>query len=293
MARSKRTALRTRLLRDRRLWWAVLPALLLGGCWYGYEVMVARPAMAWMGLPQATQVQPAYWTRVLRNEGFMVGYSELRANPLWVTYHLTPIAEEAPRLKRRERFESDWRSVAQIASADYTNSGYGRGHMAPNYAISRLYGAAAQRDTFLMTNVTPQRANLNRRVWQRLEELEVDTYAPQFQSLWVITGPLFDDKVERLTSSWQVEIPDSCYKILAVPAEANQGKPLLLAFIIPQTVEGSEPLAQFVTTVDRIEELSGFDLFSELPDDEEEQLESTIDTAPWRLETLGARKGRY
>lgn len=256
----------------RHPWLAVALIVPLLG-WYGYEVAVARPAMAWMGLPQATQLQPAYWTHVLRNEGFMVGYSELRANPLWVIYRLTSVKGPTPRLKRPGRFDSDWRSLARIGHDDYTGSGYTRGHLAPNHAIAQLYGRAGQRDTFLMTNITPQRAELNSQVWQRLEKWEVDVLLPRYGTLWVVTGPLFDAKVERLATSLQVEIPDAFYRIMAVPAEANGGTPLLYAFIVPQAVAGSEGFDTFLTSVDEVERLSGFDFFTELPDELEQRLE--------------------
>lgn len=242
---------------------------------YGYEVWVARPAMAWMGLPQATQVQPAYWTRVLRNEGFMVGYSELRANPLWVIYRLTR-SSTSERLKRPGRFDTDWRSLARIGHEDYSRSGYTRGHLAPNHAMAQLHGRAGQLDSFLMTNITPQRAVFNSQVWQRLERWELDVAAQRYGTVWVITGPIFDNRIERLKSSVQVEIPDAFYKIVAVPAEMNHGTPLLQAFVVPQDVTGREATDDFITTVDRVEELSGFDFFSELPDELEERLESGL-----------------
>jgi endonuclease G len=297
MARSRRKSAPVQLWSFvRLLWrypWLGLGLLALLGSWYGYEVVVARPAMAWMGLPQATAMQPAYWSHVLRNDGFMVGYSELRGNPLWVIYHLMPPAPDAPHFRRPEHFAPDWRSLAHISQDDYNRSGFDRGHMAPNYAISRLYGRSGQLDTFLMTNITPQRPNLNRKVWQRLEEVESDEFVPRFKSLWVITGPIFDNHIERLSSSLQVEIPDACFKIYAVPAGAGRAEPLLLAFIVPQQVRGDERLDSFVTSVDRVEELSGFDFFSELPDGMENRLEAQVETAPWHLAEVAARPGRY
>lgn len=264
----------------RRFRWLSLALILpaLGG--YGYEVWVARPAMAWMGLPQATQLQPAYWTRVLRNEGFMVGYSELRANPLWVSYRLAALDGAPARHKRPGRFTTDWRSLARIGHDDYSRSGYTRGHLAPSHAMAQHYGREGQLATFLMTNISPQRAELNNKVWQRIEKWETEVAVKRYGAVWVVTGPIFDTTIERLTTSLQVEIPDAFYKIVAVPSEANNGTPLLHAFIVPQDVRGTEGLDAFVTSVDRVEELSGFDFFSELPDALEARLESEV--APLR-----------
>lgn len=63
--------------------------LLIGGLKYVYEVEVARPNMAYMGVPK-TQNDLQTLTHVLRNDGFMLAYSEALANPVWVTYKVTP-----------------------------------------------------------------------------------------------------------------------------------------------------------------------------------------------------------
>ncbi len=257
----------------------LIAAAALGGLLYAYEVIVARPAMVYMGVPSARDGGYATWTRIFRNEGYMTGYSDLRGNPLWVVYRLKTIPKNAPRHKRPGGFYADWRSITHISSSDYTRSGYDRGHMAPNYAISRLYGKGAQQETFLMTNIVPQKPDLNQRVWQKLEEREASRYARRFRELWVYTGPLFDREITRLKSAWRVEVPDAFYKVYA--GIDHGGHPHLLAFIIPQDVRGNEKPERFLTTVDRVEALSGFDFFHELDDLLEERLESEVRYAAW------------
>ncbi|MFM8332983.1 MAG: DNA/RNA non-specific endonuclease [Candidatus Methylumidiphilus sp.] len=267
---------------------AWLLAAVAGGGWYAYELKVARPAMAWMGEPKASDWKnPFTLTRTLRNHGFMLGYSDLRGNPLWVTYALSAPAEGA-RLKRPSRFTADWRGINRVSHDDYTGSGYDRGHMAPNHAISALYGRDAQMDSFLMTNVTPQKPNLNERLWERLEEVELDQFAKQFGKVWVVDGPIFDPPSERLPSSWRVEVPDAFYKIIVAP-----GAKKMLAFIMPQAVRGDEPLDHYLVSVDTIEKRTGLDFFPELEDGEENRLEASVDPAPWRLQELARLPGRF
>ncbi len=262
---------------------------LLAGGWQAFEVYVARPYMAWMGEPKAVDWKnPFTWTRTLRNEGFMLGYSDLRGNPLWVVYALTPPPADAPRLKRPARFATDWRGINRVSHEDYTGSGYDRGHMAPNHAISVVYGREGQADTFRMTNITPQRPALNEKLWQRLEELELDQFAKQFGKVWVVTGPIFDPPSERIHSSWRVELPDAFYKIIVAP-DAKK----MLAFIMPQTVRGDEPLDHYLTSVDAIEKRTGFDFFEELDDPTENRLEAEVDPDAWRLQDLARLPGRY
>ncbi|MFZ2406086.1 MAG: DNA/RNA non-specific endonuclease [Methylobacter sp.] len=273
-----------RLSRKHPLLLLIIIGLGLGG--YGYEVKVARPALLYQGAPQARDAKNIdTWFRILRNHGFIMGYSDLRGNPLWVEYALTADAENAPSLKRPNRFETDWRGINRVSHDSYQKSGYDRGHMAPNYAMSHLYGRAGQADSFLMTNITPQKAKLNQQLWQHLEETEIKQFAKNFGKVWVVTGPVFSGTVERLPSDWLVEIPDAFYKIYMT--EAASGKPsIALAFLVPQTVNGKEPLAQFVTNIDNIEAQTGIDFFAELDDRIEAHLEAAIEPLPWDLQAV-------
>lgn len=261
----------------------IILCLGLGG--YGYEVKIGRPALLYQGAPQSSNAKNIdTWFRILRNDGFILGYSDLRGNPLWVEYALTSAEENGPSLKRPNRFETDWRSINRVSHDSYQHSGYDRGHMAPNYAMSHLYGREGQADSFLMTNITPQKPNLNQKLWQRLEEAEIKHFAKMLGKVWVITGPIFSGTVERLSSDWTVEIPDAFYKIYIT--EAIPGRPpIALGFLIPQTVKGKEPLAQFVTSIDNIEAQTGLDFFSELNDHIEANLESAIEPLPWNLQS--------
>lgn len=265
----------------------ILPILTLIFCGYGYEVLVARPALLYQGEPQAISTfNTNTWFRTLRNNGFIVGYSDFRGNPLWVEYTLTPLPNNAEQLKRPSHFQTDWRALNRVDHDDYTKSGFDRGHNAPNFAMSSLYGKYAQADSFLMTNISPQRPKLNQQVWKRLEETELSFFARNFGKVWVITGPIFSENAEKLPSNlWHVDIPKAFYKIY-VTEESDSKPAFALAFIVPQTVSGKEPLTQFITTIDTIEAQTGLDFLSSFEDKTEKHLEGTIETAPWNLNAV-------
>ncbi|MDO9104837.1 MAG: DNA/RNA non-specific endonuclease [Methylovulum sp.] len=276
--------------RHPSLW---LLGLILGLGGYAYEVNIARPTLLYQGEPRPLSAKNLdTWFRVFRNHGFIVGYSDLRGNPLWVEYALTPMTESGPSLKRPSRFETDWRGINRVSHDSYQKSGYDRGHMAPNHAISRLYGKLGQTDSFLMTNITPQKPNLNQKLWQRLEAVELDTFAKSFGKIWVVTGPVFSGSVERLASDWTVEIPDAFYKIYITEATPTT-KPVALGFLVPQTVNGKEPLTQFEASIDRIEAQTGLDFFADLDDNTEKALEAGIDDRPWQLQAVSRLPSRY
>lgn len=224
------------------------------------------------GLPRSDELDDEII--VLLNEGFVVGYSDTRMDPLWVCYRVFSV-ENPTAEKRPSRFKVDKRTCSQVKHDDYTNSGYDRGHMAPNYAIATRYGRNAQLETFLMSNVCPQTPGLNRGLWKKLES-ETREYSDDFEEVWIITGPIFDEDIERLSSN--VEIPDEFYKIIL---DEVGGCQRVLAFIMPQAIPSGSTLNDFLVSVDEIEEKTGFDFLWQLEDELEAKLEAYTEMALW------------
>lgn len=269
---------------------SLLVVILAGGLWFAYESLVARPAMSYMGLPKVeSSIGSSGWSHVLRNEGYMLEYSEKLANPLWVTYQVT--AQRFKSGKRPSGFKADWRSISGISHSDYTGSGYDRGHMAPNYVIASRYGKSAQQETFLMTNITPQKPKLNQKSWQRLEEIIGNDFSQWHGNFWVVTGPIFDAHPKTIKNT-QVAIPKAFYKILIKPTTPERPA-IALAFVFPQNAQANADLMTFVTSVDDIEAQTGIDFFSKLEDDFEEVLEAAKTPEAWRLQEVSNRPSRY
>lgn len=284
---------------------ALLFLLVVGGLWYWNEHGV-RAHMSWAGPPQEQSFsQYTAIHRILRNDAYMVGWSDIRQTPLWVTYTLERV-QQPNRLPRPEGFSSDWRSLWPITPRTYSNTGYDRGHLAPNHAIAATYGRQAQQQTFLMTNIAPQRPNLNRKLWQRLEAAEMDVLVPRFGKLWVIAGPVFPASPQTLSSceGWVgallamklpacVSVPDAFYKILVVPGQGPQEQARMLAFIFPQDVQGDEPLDRYLTTVDEVQRRTGLNFFPQLPAVQQRQLEGVVNVSGWPMGQFVRTPSRY
>lgn len=251
---------------------------------YLYELSI-RDNYAYFGVPTPLEYNLSTIHRVFRNDGFLLGYSDFYAQPLWATYKISPI-EERKNLPRPNRFRSDWRTFFWVDHDDYTGSGYDRGHIVPNYAISQLYGKDAQEASFLMSNISPQKPNLNQKVWQRLEAAGIDHFTNIFGDLWVVTGPIFRSDAKRM-ENMKVAIPEAFFMIFITLDD----KPKTLGFIVPQSVKGNEKLEKFVVSIDEIEARTGFDFFSKMPQPLQENIESTIDVTEWKIPTN--TKNRY
>ncbi|MCE9665394.1 DNA/RNA non-specific endonuclease [Halomonas sp. M5N1S17] len=258
------------------------------GLWYTQE-QEYRDQLSWMGVPTWESLTPLTLHRVLRNDGFLVGWSDIRVNPLWVSYLLHEVDD--PRAGPRPGFRRDWRTLWPIAADSYSGSGYDRGHLAPNYAIAVVHGYEAQQHSFLMSNMSPQRPDLNRRLWQRLEEVVIDHFVPRFGVVQVITGPVFPERFfDNVTNRvGLVEIPEAFYKIIVVPAD----EPMGLAFIMPQDVRGDEPLDDYLVSIDEVEARTGLNFFPRLPEEVAEVLEGEVVAEGWALEEVARLPGRF
>lgn len=227
------------------------------------------------GMPVATGYPNRI--RVLGRIGYVAGYDETRRNPAWVAYQV-PNGQAGRAGERPEAFEIDYATSSKIRPEDYTNSGYDRGHMAPNYAIETRYGQQAQQETFLMSNIVPQKADLNRGPWRELEMKVAGRggLANRFGGVWVITGPVYGGYSNRLRRG--IEVPAAFYKIII---DDMGGRPRALAFIIPQTAPRHAKPETYLTSVNEIERQTGLDFLSQLDDTLEEQIESVQEGALW------------
>lgn len=225
------------------------------------------------GVPAADGFK--YTIRVLMNTGYTVGYSDALKNPIWAAYRLfDPENPEKP--GERPAFSEDERTRAEVNTRDYTNSGYDRGHLAPNYGIARCYGRKAQLETFLMSNIVAQKHEMNAGPWEALESKIANNYTARFKELWIIAGPIFNDKPEKTPGG--VPIPVATFKI--VIDETVDGI-RALAFLMPQSARETDPPDKFLTTINEIERLTGMDFLVKLEDSVEERLESFKSSRIW------------
>jgi endonuclease G, mitochondrial len=216
---------------------------------------------------------------ILKNQAYIVGYSELRKDPLWVAYRVHAVVNP-PDLPRPSQFATDSRTAAKVRTGDFTRSGYQRGHMAPNQAIADDYGREAQVQTFLLSNICPQTPELNEHVWERLEADE-RKYANQFEEVWVIDGPIFADinggRTDHLASG--VAVPSAFFKILIDEQDHPGGKPRIFSAIMPQNVKGTELPQQFLSSVSEIEKETHLDFFWKIDPATQAELESKV----WKM----------
>ena len=212
-------------------------------------------------------------TLTLIRDGYQLGYSEQLGQALWAIYRLTATETlEAP--ERPEGFRVDLETSSRVNTKHYTRTGYDRGHLAPSYGIGLCYGPHPQEQTFLMSNIAPQRPNLNRYVWREIEMLNARTYAQHREAVVVITGPVFTNSPIVYTNGFA--LPDAFFKIVY---DTTPNGITAQAFMVPQTVERSSEPEEHLVSIDQIELLTHLNFGLNMKG--EEQIESNKLTRLW------------
>ena len=174
---------------------------------------------------------------------------------------------------RKKSFEADHTIDGCAESSDYRNSGYDRGHMAP--AADMKWSKVAMEESFLMTNICPQVKSLNSGIWHRLEQ-RVREWAARDSSIIVVCGPIFTPgkPVEQI-GEIGVAVPHRFFKALYAP-----GRNIGIAFIFDNDKVKGE-LRKYAVTIDSVERETGLDLFYNLPDDIENEVENQCNYKLW------------
>lgn len=154
---------------------------------------------------------------------------------------------------------------------DLTQGSYGggwtRGHQIPS--ADRLTTRAANVSTFVPTNMTPQEYNFNSGIWANLEG-KVRNYASQSDTLYVVTGCLFDksQQTSGKNSGFYVKVPTHYFKALLYKgsnsATVIDGY-MAAGFILPHDASiANGNCMDYICSISELEEQTGIDFFPNL-----------------------------
>jgi endonuclease G len=200
-----------------------------------------------------------------------IDYSDNLGEPNWASWDLT--ASDIGSSGRSSDFFTDTTLPAgfyEVATSDYTGSGFDRGHMCPSG--DRTDDVTDNDLVFYMSNIIPQAADNNEVVWANFENY-CRTLAQSGDELLIICGPGgFDGS--RIQPSGTVAIPAFTWKI-AVVVPPGAGTALsrittatrVIALEIPNTNGVSATWQNYITSANRIQFDTGFAFFTALPSD--------------------------
>lgn len=216
---------------------------------------------------------------ILDKDYFVVNHCDEWKIPYWVAYFLS-----ASNLQGDATRTNDFRADPQLATdsrselTDYRYSGYDRGHNAPAAAFRR--SRAAMSTTFLLSNMSPQTPRLNRSIWRILEQEVRQTVNTEGEG-WIITGNVsldadsnFVDPPDSIGGN-NVGVPTHCFKAILI-RDDNENY-FMYAFLLPNQRDHVPGVpADYMLTIDRLEEITGYDFFPLLDDQIEDDLENVM-----------------
>ncbi len=192
----------------------------------------------------------------------------------WAAYELT-VQELEKKTERINTFKIDpLISTGSAALEDYRSSQYDRGHMAP--AADFLFDEEAMKETFFMSNMSPQDPSMNRGIWSRLED-EGRKLAKKYGRVFIITGPVLEKNTYKTIGINKVSVPEFFYKIFLSPVILEDGSYAVSvsAYCIPNS-KTEKKFIDYECTVNELEKRCALDFFFKLDDELEEKIESSL-----------------
>ena len=216
---------------------------------------------------------------LLVNNYFALSYNRDKGIPNWAAWRISKSETgDIPRpnpdpFKPDDRLPKNW---TRVTPSDYTRSGFDKGNVCPS--ADRSASIEGMTATFLMTNMTPQTGDLNRGPWQKLEGY-LRTLVTRGSDVYIVAG-VYGEKGKLKN---KVSIPTNSWKIaVAVPA----GQPVSSANANTRVVAVDMPNINGIknadwqiyrTTVRQIEQNTGYNFLSNLPQNIQDALETKVD----------------
>lgn len=209
------------------------------------------------GMPAADQI--------LTNRHYTIGYSYYFRQAKWALEIVDPDTSD---VQRADNFRPDFRIPQRFRTdlVEYEGSGYDRGHLVAS--ANQFESEIQNSETFLLSNMAPQKPKFNRGVWKNLEDAvrELDA-KKEILETYVICGPIFNFDVPILTLTPKGEegntlpIPHAFFK--SILTENDRGSLHIWSFLIPNE-DTKKPLVDFLVPARKVERYSGFLLWEHL-----------------------------
>lgn len=215
--------------------------------------------------------------RIVSHTGFTLSFNRTYMQPNWVAWELTG-AETEGTTSRSDDFQPDplLPQPQQVTTADYTRSGYDRGHQCPSADMK--WSEQAMRECFYMSNICPQNPQLNRGSWATLEKA-CRRWAKAEGSVYIVCGPVFESgkKHRTIGRDHTISVPDGFFKVVL---SLRKGHEKAIGFYYRNS-SARQTMEEAARTVDEIEEITGINFYVNLNRDLETRLEKTANLKAW------------
>ncbi len=231
----------------------------------------ANITTAWLELPAMPENSGLeYYSHYFNMNGkeyrnYSFGWSQKDYVALWVAYPLCSFYTKK-NVSRTDDWAYDPLLGPDKSSAPFSGYGneYSRGHQVASSDRLCCYEANAQ--TFYGTNMTPQDQALNGAIWNDLE-MQARSWASAVDTIYVVTGCIVKGSNERVPDSDgnMMTVPTAYWKALLSYDRYASDQWSCAAFYFEHRKYSNTSLSAVSMSVDELEEITGLDLFVNLP----------------------------
>lgn len=200
----------------------------------------------------------------------------------WVAYKITKSSQGFGR-RRHWLTDPDIPVGETLSPADYKGASAAlkidRGHQA------NLASMAAMPDwesLNYLSNITPQKADLNQGPWEKLEVKERElSNRTTIEHVYVLTGPLYERYIGTLPGTTKLHtIPSGYWKVIFTGSRPDDG--MFASFLMDQDTPRTANFCDYQVTLEEVERRSGLIMWSGLGSQEK----TALRTVKGRLPTL-------
>lgn len=207
--------------------------------------------------------------------GFNLSFNKDNHTPNYVAWELTASeANGSVETTRNYWQDSEITGCAPVQDG-WSAAGYDRGHMCP--AADQKWSKQAMDDCAVMANMCPQTNALNAGGWATLEGKE-RAWAKKYGAVWIVCGPIYSSDNNKFVGNAKTRVPDAFFKAILYE-NGNNSK--AVGFIYPHSATPGSHL-NYAVSIDELEEETGYDFFSALPDEIENKIESSFNNSDWQ-----------
>jgi endonuclease G len=246
------------------------------------HLLMGNPSNAVVDINQPTNY-------LMEKSQYALSYHRDNGRANWVSWHLD--SSWMGSAARQDDFRSDTSLPAgwyRVLGTDYSGSGFDRGHYCPS--ADRTSTVADNSATFLMTNMMPQSPDNNQGPWADLEDYS-RTLVNAGNELHIIMGGAgqggtgSNGGITMTIAGGHVQVPAQTWKVILVQPQGTNDvarvttSTRVIAVVMPNAQGIRTNLwEQYRVSVDEVEQLTGYDFFSNVPASIQAVIESSVDS---------------
>ena len=224
---------------------------------------------------------------LLDQKYYTESYNSTHGEPNWVSWHLdaSNITNVSDRLNNFAAFNGLPTGWYQVQSNSYSGSGFDRGHNCPS--ADRTSSTDANSATFLMTNMIPQAPQNNQQTWANLENYLREQVVAGNEVYIIMgsygTGGTGSNGSANTVNNGHVNVPSNIWKVAVIlPVGSNDisrvtSTTRVIAVNTPNNNSINSDWKQYIVRVRDIENATGYNLLSALPQSIQDVIETKKD----------------